>query len=52
MPEIVVAAESRTETGKNANRRLRASGLIPGVVYGTGKGPWPWPSRPRRSGRS
>ncbi len=34
MPEIVVAAESRTETGKHANRRLRAKGLIPGVVYG------------------
>ncbi len=34
MPEIVVAAQSRTETGKNANRRLRAQGLIPGVVYG------------------
>ena len=36
MPEIVVAAQSRTETGKNANRRLRAQGLIPGVVYGQG----------------
>ena len=34
MPEIVVAAQSRTEFGKNANRRLRAQGLIPGVVYG------------------
>ena len=34
MPEIVVAAQSRTETGKNVNRRLRTSGLIPGVVYG------------------
>jgi large subunit ribosomal protein L25 len=39
MPEIVVAAESRTESGKNANRRLRASGKIPGVLYGTGKAP-------------
>ncbi len=34
MPEIVVAAESRSLTGKNENRRLRAKGLIPGVVYG------------------
>jgi large subunit ribosomal protein L25 len=34
MSEIVVTAQSRTETGKNANRRLRASGLIPGVLYG------------------
>ena len=37
MPEIVVAAESRTETGKNINRRLREKGLIPGVVYGAGR---------------
>jgi large subunit ribosomal protein L25 len=37
MPEIVVPAESRGETGKNANRRLRGRGLIPGVVYGDKK---------------
>ena len=37
MPEIIVAAESRTETGKNANRRLRTSGMIPGVLYGEKK---------------
>ena len=37
MPEIVVAAESRTEFGKNVNRRLRVAGRIPGVVYGAGK---------------
>jgi large subunit ribosomal protein L25 len=37
MAEIVVAAESRTETGKNVNRRLRSRGLIPGVLYGTRK---------------
>jgi large subunit ribosomal protein L25 len=37
MPEIIVAAESRTETGKNANRRLRVSGKIPGVLYGEKK---------------
>lgn len=37
MPEIVVEARGRTETGKNANRRLRAQGLIPGVVYGAKK---------------
>ncbi len=39
MPEIVVAATSRTETGKNCNRRLRAQGSIPGVLYGAGKPP-------------
>jgi large subunit ribosomal protein L25 len=37
MPEIVVPAESRTETGKNVNRRLRVKGLIPGVLYGRSK---------------
>jgi large subunit ribosomal protein L25 len=41
MPEIVVAAESRTDTGKNVNRRLRAKGLIPGVLYGAKKKPVP-----------
>jgi large subunit ribosomal protein L25 len=34
MAEIVVAAESRSETGKNANRRLRGGGRIPGILYG------------------
>ena len=37
MPEFVVPAESRTDTGKNANRKLRGRGLIPGVLYATGK---------------
>ena len=37
MPDIVVAAKSRTETGKNENRRLRVEGLIPGVLYGSSK---------------
>jgi len=37
MAEFVVAAESRTESGKSSNRRLRSRGLIPGVVYGAGK---------------
>ena len=35
MPEIVVVAQTRAETGKNANRRLRQKELIPGVLYGT-----------------
>jgi large subunit ribosomal protein L25 len=34
MPEIVVAAESRTESGKNVSQRLRAQGRIPGILYG------------------
>jgi len=37
MPEFVVPAESRSETGKNVNRRLRRRGMIPGVLYGTGR---------------
>jgi large subunit ribosomal protein L25 len=37
MPEYVVAAQGRTENGKNANRRLRTKGLIPGVLYGAKK---------------
>jgi large subunit ribosomal protein L25 len=39
MPEIVVAAQGRTQTGKNENRRLRAQGMIPGVLYGNKKDP-------------
>ncbi|MBW3538306.1 50S ribosomal protein L25 [Candidatus Parcubacteria bacterium] len=33
MEKIVLAAESRTETGKK-NRQLRAKGLVPAVMYG------------------
>jgi large subunit ribosomal protein L25 len=34
MPEIVVSAQKRADTGKNVNRRLRGQERIPGVVYG------------------
>src|SRR5678816_3957818 len=34
MSEIVVNAKSRDSRGKNAARRLRRDGLVPGVVYG------------------
>src|SRR5262245_56066662 len=37
MAEIVVSAKQRSDRGKNAARRLRRQGLVPGVVYG-GKG--------------
>src|SRR5215813_7618636 len=37
MAEIVVTATNRDDRGKNAARRLRRQGLVPGVVYG-GKG--------------
>jgi len=36
MSDFVVKAELRSELGKNANRRLRSRGMIPGVVYGQG----------------
>jgi large subunit ribosomal protein L25 len=47
MREFVVAAERRTETGKNVNRRLRGRGLIPGVVYGGGRDAEPVSVSPR-----
>jgi large subunit ribosomal protein L25 len=50
MPEFVVPAESRSETGKNANRRLRTRGLVPGVVYGAGKQAVPVAVSPREIG--
>jgi large subunit ribosomal protein L25 len=34
MAEIVISAQSRSDRGKNAARRLRREGLIPAVVYG------------------
>src|SRR5262245_55859917 len=34
MAEIVVTATSRDDRGKNAARRLRRMGLVPGIVYG------------------
>ena len=34
-----LTAESRVETGKGANRRLRRSGRIPAIVYGADKQP-------------
>jgi large subunit ribosomal protein L25 len=37
MAEIVVSATDRNDRGKNAARRLRRQGLVPGIVYG-GKG--------------
>ncbi len=33
----VIAAQARTAGGKNANKRLRKSGMIPAVIYGRGK---------------
>jgi len=32
-------AESRSDTGKGASRRLRRTGQVPGIIYGAGKDP-------------
>lgn len=37
---IVLEVTSREETGKNANRRLRVRGAIPGIVYGLDREPF------------
>jgi large subunit ribosomal protein L25 len=39
--DIVVEAQERSDLGKNANRRLRKSGGVPGVVYGLDRPPFP-----------
>lgn len=36
MRRIQISAESRSGTGKGPNRRLRASGFVPAVLYGQG----------------
>ncbi|RFC73864.1 50S ribosomal protein L25/general stress protein Ctc [Streptomyces sp. AcE210] len=39
MAEVKITAESRTEFGKGAARRLRREDKVPGVVYGHGSQP-------------
>ncbi|GHJ39637.1 50S ribosomal protein L25/general stress protein Ctc [Streptomyces sp. TS71-3] len=39
MPEVKLAAETRTEFGKGAARRIRRDDKVPGVVYGHGGDP-------------
>ncbi len=39
MSEIVLEVHEREAMGKNANRRLRAGGQVPAVVYGAGQDP-------------
>ena len=34
MEQKIIEAEKRTETGKNANRRIRQAGRVPGNLYG------------------
>jgi large subunit ribosomal protein L25 len=37
MSEVTIEVAKREETGKNANRRTRSRGEVPGIVYGAGK---------------
>ncbi|WP_052849606.1 50S ribosomal protein L25/general stress protein Ctc [Streptomyces avicenniae] len=39
MADVKLAAETRTEFGKGAARRVRASGRVPAVIYGHGSDP-------------
>lgn len=39
MDHLIVEVEKRDTRGKNTNRRLRASGQVPAVVYGGGRDP-------------
>src|SRR2546426_10391915 len=41
MKELVIEVKPREDLGKNAARRLRHQGLIPGIVYGAKKEPGP-----------
>ena len=41
MADMIVDVIPRTEFGKNPSRRLRRSGMIPGIVYGSNKPPVP-----------
>ncbi|WP_369223207.1 50S ribosomal protein L25/general stress protein Ctc [Streptomyces sp. R39] len=39
MSEVKIAAQTRTEFGKGAARRVRRDGKVPGVLYGHGSDP-------------
>jgi large subunit ribosomal protein L25 len=39
MKEITLDVKSRTDSGKGVARKLRAQGIIPGIVYGKGEKP-------------
>jgi large subunit ribosomal protein L25 len=41
MAEVRIAASRREQSGKGAARRIRASGRVPGIVYGHGMEPMP-----------
>jgi large subunit ribosomal protein L25 len=39
MKEVTIEVKTRKESGKGVARKMRAAGLIPGVVYGKGEAP-------------
>ena len=39
MSEMTLEVQKREAQGKNVNRRLRAAGMVPAVVYGRGRDP-------------
>ncbi len=41
MDQVMLAAESRTNSGKGAARSLRRDGRVPAVMYGRGREPMP-----------
>lgn len=41
MAQIALKGERRSELGKQVTKRLRRSGLLPGVIYGVGEEPVP-----------
>jgi len=48
MNEILVDVEERRNLGKNASRRMRRDGRVPGILYGGGREPLPVSVDPRR----
>jgi large subunit ribosomal protein L25 len=50
MADVVVSANRRPESGKNANRRLRSAGQIPGILYGARKEAVPVAVSPKEIG--
>jgi large subunit ribosomal protein L25 len=48
MNEITIDVVERGEFGKNVSRRMRRDGLVPAILYGSGKAPVPLTVDPRR----
>jgi large subunit ribosomal protein L25 len=46
--DIVVEVEARTAQGKNAARRVRTTGMVPGILYGLDRPPFAVKANARR----